>query len=298
MVTIRKKIVEGNKYYYLEHSFRKNGKVEKKELYLGKEIPFDIEKLKKEFISEIYCENWLNQINKIKENFSREQQKIPVSAREKETESFMIKFTYNTQRIEGSRLSLRDTANLLEKGITPKKPLRDIKEAEAHKRVFYEMLKCKKEISMQVVLFWHKLLFFETKEDIAGKIRNHGVAISGSKFTPPLALELDILLKEFFDWYNRNKTKIHSVMLVALVHLKFVSIHPFSDGNGRISRLMMNFILHKCGFPMLDIPYDNRNSYYNALERSQVKNDEKIFLQWFFKRYLKENKRYLNINKK
>lgn len=293
MVTIRKKTVERNKYYYLEHSFRKNGKVEKKEMYLGKEIPKDIDKIRKEFISEIYCENWLNQINKIKENFSREQKKIPVSAKEKETESFMIKFTYNTQRIEGSKLTLRDTANLLERGITPKKPLRDIKEAEAHKKVFYETLNFKKDISVQTILFWHKRLFSETKNDIAGKIRNHGVAISRSKFTPPLALELDILLREFFEWYNKTKSKMHPVMLAALVHLKFVTIHPFSDGNGRISRLMMNFVLHKHSFPMLDIPYDNRNSYYNALERSQVKNDEKIFLNWFFKRYLKENKGYL-----
>jgi Fic family protein len=291
MVTIRKKTVEENSYFYLEHSFRKDGKVEKKELYLGKEIPKDIEKIKKEFISEIYNETWLNQLDKIKENYSREQKKTPDSAKEKEIENFMIKFTYNTQRIEGSKLTLRDTANLLEKGETPKKLLRDIKEAEAHKKVFYEMLKYSKDLNLQIVLQWNKTLLSETKPDIAGKIRNHGVAISGSKFIPPLAIELDILLKEFFDWYSKNKGKLHPVALSALVHLKFVTIHPFSDGNGRISRLMINFILNKNGFPMLDIPYVNRNGYYTALERSQVKKDEKIFLQWFFKRYLKEYKR-------
>ena len=291
MVAIRKKIIEGNSYFYLEHSFRKNGKVEKKELYLGKEIPKDMERIKKEFISEIYTETWLNQLDKIKENYSKEQKKTPLSAKEKEIKNFMIKFTYNTQRIEGSKLTLRDTANLLEKGETPKKPLRDIKEAEAHKNVFYDMLKYSKNLNLQIVLQWNKILLSETKSDIAGKIRNHGVAISGSKFVPPLAIELDTLLKEFFDWYNKNKSKLHPVVLSALVHLKFVTIHPFSDGNGRISRLMMNFVLNKFGFPMLDIPYENRNGYYTALERSQVKQDEKIFLQWFFKRYLKEYKR-------
>ena len=290
MVTIIKKTIGGNSYFYLEHSFRKNGKVEKKELYLGKEIPKNIEKIKREFISEIYNEKWLNKLNKIKENYSKEQKKTPDSAKEKEMENFMIKFTYNTQRIEGSKLTLRDTANLLEKGETPKKPLRDIKEAEAHKKVFYNMLKYSKDLNLQIILQWNKLLLLETKTDIAGKIRNHGVAISGSKFTPPLAIELEVLLKEFFDWHNKNKNKLHPVMLSALVHLKFVTIHPFSDGNGRISRLMMNFILNKNGFPMLDIPYKNRNSYYTALERSQVKKDEKIFLQWFFKRYLQEYK--------
>lgn len=293
MVSIRKKTIEGKNYFYLEHSFRKDRKVEKKELYLGKEIPKDIEKIKKEFISEIYNETWLNQLDKIKENYSKEQKKTPKSAKEKAIESFMIKFTYNTQKIEGSKLTLRDTANLLEKGETPKKPLRDIKEAETHKKVFYEMLKYSKDLNLQIVLQWNRILLSETKPDIAGKIRNHGVAISGSKFIPPLALELDFLLKEFFDWYNKNKNKLHPVILSALVHLKFVTIHPFSDGNGRISRLMMNFILNKNEFPMLDIPYENRNGYYTALERSQTKKEEKIFLQWFFKRYLKEYKKFI-----
>lgn len=293
MVTIRKKTVEGNEYYYLEHSLRKNGKIEKKELYLGKEIPKDIEKIKKEFISEIYNETWLNQLDRIKENYSKEQKKTPISAKEKEIENFMIKFTYNTQRIEGSKLTLRDTANLLEKGETPKKPLRDVKEAEANKKLFYEMLNYKKDLNFQIALLWNKILLENTKPDIAGKIRNHGVAISGSKFIPPLAIELDNLLKEFFDWYNKNKSKLHPAILSALVHLKFVTIHPFSDGNGRISRLMMNFVLKNNGFPMLDIPYENRNGYYTALERSQINKEDKIFLQWFFKRYLKEYKRFL-----
>ena len=293
MATIRKKAVGGNSYFYLEHSFRKNGKVEKRELYLGKEIPKNVEKIKREFLSEIYNKKWLNNLNKIKDNYSKEQKKTPDSAKEKEMENFMIKFTYNTQRIEGSKLTLRDTANLLEKGETPKKPLRDIKEAEAHKKVFYNMLKYSKDINLQIILQWNKMLLLETKSDIAGKIRNHGVAISGSKFIPPLAIELDFLLKEFFDWYNKNKSKLHPVALSALVHLKFVTIHPFSDGNGRISRLMMNFILNKNGFPMMDILYKNRNSYYTALERSQTKNEEKIFLHWFFKRYLKEYKKLI-----
>ena len=88
----------------------------------------------------------------------------------------------------------------------------------------------------------------------------------------------------------RQKDKLNPIELAALVHLKFVSIHPFGDGNGRISRLMMNFVLHKHNYPMLDIPYTKRNSYYTSLERSQIKRDNSPFLNWFFKRYIKENK--------
>ena len=56
---------------------------------------------------------------------------------------------------------------------------------------------------------------------------------------------------------------------------------------------LMNFVLKKKGYPLLDIPYEKRNSYYNALERAQIKNDEGIFLQWFFRRYVQEYRRYM-----
>jgi len=294
MVSIAKKQIGNQTYYYIEHSFREGSKVKKIEKYLGKEIPKNIEEIKKGFVFQIYKERWFRIFDKIKKGYSKEKKLTPKSAREKETRNFMIKFTYNTQRIEGSKLTLRDTANLLEKGITPKeKPLRDIKEAEAHRKIFYEMLNYRKNLSLQTVLYWHKRLFESTREDVAGRTRTHQVAISGSKFMPPFPAELNILLREFFDWYNKNKGKLNSVELAALVHLKFVTIHPFSDGNGRISRLMMNFVLNRNDYPMMDISYENRNSYYNALERSQTKKNELIYLQWFFKKYIKENKKFL-----
>ena len=206
----------------------------------------------------------------------------------------MIKFTYDTQRIEGSKLTLRETANLLENGISPKsKPIDDIKEAEAHKQIFYEMLDYKKDFSFSIILHWHKNLFQSTKPDIAGKIRKHQVTIFGSKFVPPSPIEVYPLLMDFFKWYNKNKKELHPVELAALVHLKFVTIHPFADGNGRVSRLIMNFVLIKFDYPMSDIKYEGRTSYYNALERSQIKKNDNIFLQWFIKRYIKGNKNYI-----
>ncbi len=155
------------------------------------------------------------------------------------------------------------------------------------------MLDYKKDISLDTVLYFHRKLFGETKNDIAGKLREHQVEIAGSKFTPPLAVEVYPLMEEFFKWYKKYNKLLNPVQLAGLVHLKLVTIHPFTDGNGRISRLIMNFILNRHGFPMLDITYKNRNSYYNALEKSQVKEQEHKFLQWFFRRYLKDNEKYL-----
>ena len=294
MVSIRKKLIDNKKYYYLEHSFREGASVKKRELYLGTTIPKNIEEIKIRFTKDLYKERWGKTLEEIKKEYNKENESMPESLTEKEIELFMIKFTYDTQKIEGSRLTLRETANLLENGITPKeKPIRDVKEAEAHKKVFYEILKFKKDLTLDLILHWHRILFLETKKDMAGMLRKHQVAISRSKFMPPSPVEVYPLLKEFFKWYEKNKNKINPVELAASVHLKFVTIHPLGDGNGRISRLMMNFILKKHKYPMLNIKYERRNSYYNSLERSQVKKNERIFIQWFIKNYIKENKRYL-----
>ncbi|MFV9631399.1 MAG: Fic family protein [Methanosarcinales archaeon] len=294
MPSIRKKTAGNAQYYYLEHSYREGGKVHKKELYLGKTVPNNIEKLKQQLMTDVYQEQWFGKFDRIREEYGKEHQRTPPSAREKVMETFIIRFTYDTNRIEGSTLTLRETADLLEKGITPgTRPLSDVKEAESHMNVFYEMLEYTKDLSLNTVLYFHKKLFKSTKSDIAGIIRSHQVAISGSKFMPPFPAEIYPLLMDFFKLYDRNKKKTNPVELAAVVHLKLVTIHPFSDGNGRISRLMMNFILHRHGYPMLNIPYEKRRGYYNALEKAQIKKDDTLFLQWFFRRYEKEHRRYL-----
>jgi len=160
MVRIKKKLSGKQEYYYLEHAYREGSKVKKKELYLGKAIPKDIEEIKKNFLSGIYKEKFYKTLDIIKKGYSADLRQIPESVREKEILAFAIKFTYDTQRIEGSKLTLRETADLLGKGITPtSKPAGDAEEAEAHKRLFYEMLGSKKELSLQLILEWHRKLF-------------------------------------------------------------------------------------------------------------------------------------------
>lgn len=293
MVTLKERHIGKQSYYYLEHSIRDGANMRKKEIYLGKSIPKDIENLKRQFILDLKKDRWYPLFDRIKANFSKELKSMPHSAKEKNLESFAVRFTYDTQRIEGSTLTLRETADLLERGIAPNRPMRDIREAEAHKWVFDEMLDSEKGLSLQLVLYWHKRLFEESKPDIAGRIRSHQVIISGSKFIPPFPSEIYPLLKEFFSWYDRNKAAINPVELAALAHVKFVTIHPFADGNGRVSRLIMNFVLAKHKLPLLDIHYENRGGYYTALERAHLKRDDEIFVRWFFRRYVKEYRKYI-----
>ena len=283
-------------YYYLEHSVRETVSVYKVRKYLGSKLPLDLEDKKRLFYHEIFVKKWEKHLDQIKVAFLDHQKSLPKSVYEKELETFVIKFTYDTQRIEGSTLTLRETASLFQKGLTPRsKSLNDVKEAEAHRDVFYEMFNTNKNLCLQLVLLWHKKLLTCTKIDIAGKVRKYQVAIAGSKFMPPTPVEVDILLRDFFKWYNRNKKKLHPIELAALVHLKFVTIHPFGDGNGRVSRLLMNYVLKLNDFPFFSVPYVGRNSYYNALERAQVKKQEYIFVNWFVKRYVKEMQKSLLI---
>lgn len=294
MVHVTKRTIKGRTYYYLEHTVRANGKVRKEERYLGKTIPGNMEEVKKEFLSEIYKARWYPLLESIRKNYRKEAVRIPPSINAKQARIFSIKFTYDTTRIEGSKLTYREMADLIEKGITPRgKPLGDVKEAEAHDKLFREILHSNKDINLQTMIYWHKKLFQETKSDIAGKLRDYQIAISGSKHIPPAPVEVYPLLKEYFSWYNRNKKTLNPVELAGLAHLKFVTIHPFGDGNGRISRLIMNYILHKEGYPMMNILYENRTSYYKALERAQTKKQDYIFIRWYIKKYIKENRRYI-----
>ncbi|MFH1175065.1 MAG: Fic family protein [archaeon] len=279
------------KYYYLEHTLRTKEGFQNRRKYLGDSIPKNVEELKEHFVYELLEETYGEELLKRKVKFEKDFASYPDSYKEKYLESFMIRFTYNTNRIEGGTLTLKETADLLQEQITPaNKKIKDVKEAEAHKKMFYDMLAYNKRLNLNVVLHWHRELFKDADPEIAGIIRKHAVAIARSKTELPLPAELNTLLDEFFIWYNKNFKKLNPVILAALVHLKFVSIHPFSDGNGRISRLLMNHTLHSQGYPMLNIEYTNRNAYYTALERSQTRHQEHIFVTYIVKRSLQQTK--------
>ncbi len=294
MTRIAKRTVRGITYYYLEHTVRNGDKRRTVKKYLGSRIPKNINDVKKQFLSELDTEKWFKKFEIIRQRYQDELLETPKSAKEKELRDFSIRFTYDTQRIEGSALTFRETAELLEHQVSPgRRPIEDVKEAEAHYRTFLNMPRLRNDLSRQLVEEWHYQIFKDTKPDIAGRIRAHGVRITGSKFLPPSPVELQPLLEEFFSWYNEAKIKTNPVELAAIVHLRFVTFHPFSDGNGRISRLMMNFVLHKSEYPMINIEYKGRASYYSALERSQLRRDERLFRNWFFGRYVREYSKYL-----
>jgi len=292
MVGITKRKRGNNEFYYLYHDFKK-GERRQRDKYLGATIPENVEQIKQEFEREIYLEEWIPKLEAIQSNYLKKLETLPPSAFEKETLQFSTTFTYNTQRIEGSTLTLKQTFMLLEKNTVPRnRPMHDVKEAESHQRIFMDIISKKEDISLKTILTWHENLLKETKPDFAGKIRDYPVWIGISKFIPPESETLQTLLAEFFTWYESNKNILNPVELAALVHLKFVTIHPFGDGNGRISRLMMNSVLNRLNYPMFIVDYKDRTTYYRALEKAQVDKNNIIFLHWFMKRYLRAQSRY------
>ncbi len=277
---------KGNEeFYYIQHSFRQNGKVITKERYLGKKLPNEkeLEKIKKEMLKEKKLRLDLK-LKKIKANFQKEWIGLPQSAKEKALEQIAVAFTYNTNAIEGSKITLEETREIIEDKISPNKPLRDIKETEQHARVFLEMLKKKERINKELLLNWHMQIFGESKSDIAGRFRNHLVRV-GEHLAPDWQ-NIGRLMNGFLDYLNNKPKDMNIVEFAARTHYRFEKIHPFADGNGRIGRLVMNYLLWQEGCPMLIIDYKKRKSYYKAFLK-----DESNFVRYFLRRYLATHER-------
>src|SRR3989338_7063269 len=120
----------------------------------------------------------LNQkLDKIRKNFQREWRSFPKSVKEKELSEIAIAFTYNTNALEGSKITLEETREIVEDKISPNKPIRDINETEQHAKVFLEMLKKKELLTKELVLKWHNQIFSQSKPDIAGRFRNYLVRV-------------------------------------------------------------------------------------------------------------------------
>src|SRR3989338_9324481 len=229
-------IVKHKDYHYLAHSFRKEGKVVHREKYLGKEIPENIEEIREKFMYEC-MEDVIKKLKSIKNNFRKEWKKYPNSVKKEMLIDLSISFTYNTNAIEGSTITLEETEDIIKNKIAPNKPLRDVQETINHSKVFFKALNEKKELSSSLILLWHKEVFADTKQDIAGKYRDYLVRVGG--YIAPDWQEINNLIKDFFEWYNKNKAKLNPVELAARAHFKFEKIHPFGDGNGRIGRLII-----------------------------------------------------------
>ena len=194
-----------------------------------------------------------------------------------------IEYTFESNRIEGNTLTLRETELVIDKGLTVVgKSMREHLEAINHHEALLFLRDLMREhtpLTESLVKQLHGLILRGIDRDNAGKYRNVPVMIAGSRYVPPQPWAVPVQMEQCFAWYEAHRQTLHPVLLAAEMHERIVTIHPFIDGNGRTVRLVMNLILLSHGYPIANIPgdTDSRRAYYDALERANLEGDESDF---------------------
>lgn len=281
---VRKKKIGNREYYYLvQTTKREDGTYKKIEKYLGLHLPTkeDLQEYTKDFDKTAFFFQQNKRV--LEETQQRYQKKIKNATKDERAvfeNDFITKFTFDTNRIEGSTLTYKDTKLLLEEGISPReKPIRDVKEAENHKKAFLAMKEhLSQDISRDLILHLHKILKENVTED-AGSFRTGQVRVG--MLIPVKADMIEVKIKNLLEWYKENQ-ELHPLEKAAEFHCWFERIHPFFDGNGRVGRLLLNFILLKNAFPPIIVQNKNKRRYYTALQKADNGNILSIIKYLFF----------------
>lgn len=202
---------------------------------------------------------------------------------QKMKEYFNLNYTYESNKIEGNTLTLKETFLVVNEGLTiGGKTMNEHLEAINHSDAIdfvTGLIQDKEILTERVLQEIHYLILKGIDKENAGKYRRVPVMISGSAFVPPQPYLITKMMEDIFIFYQKNKTKLHPIVLAADMHEKIVTVHPFIDGNGRTCRLIMNLILLANGYTVGVLKGDvkSRMKYYNALEEAQTKNDRMAF---------------------
>jgi len=184
-----------------------------------------------------------------------------------------VEYIFNSNAIEGNSIKLRETQLILERGLTIQgRSLREHLEVRNHPRAIKYLEKMtRRALKEQDILVLHQIIM-KGINDEAGRFRTAEVRIAGADFIPPPAYEVSHLIAKLIDWYNRDPDELRPIELAAILHHRFVWIHPFHDGNGRVARLLMNLVLTRSGYPIAVILNVDRNKYYDTLKKADKGN--------------------------
>lgn len=212
-----------------------------------------------------------------------------------------LEYTFESNRIEGNTLTLRETDLVINEGLTISgKSMREHLEAINHvEAIGYikQLMERNFPFNERELLSIHNLILRGIITEDAGRYRRVQVMIKGSSHMPPQPFIVPKEMEDYFIWFEENKSKIHPVILAAEMHERLVSIHPFIDGNGRTSRLVMNLILLQNGYVIANIKgdYETRMRYYQALETAQTSHKKEDFLLFIAQVEKECLERYLSI---
>lgn len=191
-------------------------------------------------------------------------------------EDFKLDYTYNSNAIEGNTLTLKETKVVLEGVAIGGKTLKEHFEAINHAEAIdfiKNIIKDKEPLSQTQIKSIHKLILKNINDKNAGVYRNTNVRISGAKHTPPHFTQIQSQMDNFLQWYEKEAMLLHPVIRASRVHINFVKIHPFIDGNGRSARLLMNLELLKANLLAINIKNEKKLEYYEALDKAHCNGD-------------------------
>lgn len=192
--------------------------------------------------------------------------------------SYDVDLTYTSNAIEGNTLTLRETAELIEHGITVGgKPLRDHLEALDHYNAVLWMRELAAKttpVDETIVRELHRRIVFRSQPEIGGIYSTLPRRIAGSPVVFPNAVKIPGVMKEYGEWLAKAAPEAATSFDA---HFRLVAIHPFTDGNGRTARLLMNLLLLRGGYPPVAVWPEDRKTYLDALEHASMREDLKPF---------------------
>lgn len=206
---------------------------------------------------------------------------LPAAALRNLHEALVLRWTYHSNAIEGNTLTLMETKVVLEGITVGGKLLREHFEAINHRdAIFYveDAVRRAEPLSEWQIRNLHRLVLRQIDDENAGRYRQLNVTIAGARHVPPDMLRVPEQMAALLHWYDTEAHGLHPVERAARLHVDFVKIHPFVDGNGRTARLLLNLELLKAGFPATVLPVEQRLAYYEALDKAHVEGDMADFL--------------------
>jgi Fic family protein len=313
MVFVKERKIKGKKYLYLEKSVRDGKKVHKVSKYLGNKDNFSnfmikeevkefkinvngrllnliVENAKKKYSSLEYPLN-IDEIKKIEE-MNLKYKKIKKSLTKLDWQDvkkrFVANFVFESNALEGNSLTLKNFSEIVfENKIINSADLREVYDAKNSFQVFSDLFKAKKDISEDFIISLHRKVMKNIDNRFGYKKIPNMILGSNMELTDPGNVPKE--MKKLLKWYDKNKQIMFPLELALKFHHKFEKIHPFSDGNGRVGRLIMNYILMRNGYYPLIVRKSQRNKYIKALESAD--RDRYILLMRFGIEKMKETYR-------
>lgn len=232
----------------------------------------------------------------LKEAAIKRRAELPAEVLSRFDNSFNIEYAHNSTAIEGNTLTMIQTKAIIEDGLSVGgKMLREIYEVANHAKAFAYVQKCvseRKPLDENTVKEIHALLMENIQ--VGGVYRNVEVRITGAGHKPPAPSEMYRQIKNFFADLPYRKD-LNAIELAAWTHAEFVRIHPFTDGNGRTSRMIMNYQLLSSGFLPVSIAKENRLEYFDALEAYAVNGNLVPFAEMIAELERKRLEEYISI---